>query len=391
MGDARCPSDRGRAPAARGSGRSLDHEPVAHQALRAGHGKRRQQRRARPRPDDAADPVGRARRRVSLGRSGARRAAASPTATRSCGGSTAARSRKVCAPEVTRRPRRATTSSRPAPARGRRARPAAGSTRRGVQQRRAERGTHRVASNSAAGVSMAERGVCRAAPGPRRGSARLRWSIASTARATWLTRRAGDADLPRSRPPRRTGCPRARPGVGRAERDAAMTDACGPSRDTGRVRAHLWTALQAVDRSRDAAVDHRHAGSADTPTASTHADDRRRGAGGGQVGVQAGELVVGELQVGRGGGVDDRLRPGGAGDRDDDVGLREVPGQRHPVDRDAELVGHLRERRRGGVQRAGGAAPRRTGSTAATRARAPRSAPARRPRSASRGRTGSAR
>ena len=78
-------------------------------------------------------------------------------------------------------------------------------------------------------------------------------------------------------------------------------------------------------------------------------------------------------------------------DGDDDVGLREVPGQRHPVDRHAELLGHLGERRRRGVQRAGARTPRRTGSTAARRARGRRSAPARRPRTASPARTGSAR
>ena len=89
-------------------------------------------------------------------------------------------------------------------------------------------------------------------------------------------------------------------------------------------------------------------------------DQRWDGSGGG---VQAGELVGGERQVGGGGGVVDRRRPGGARDRDDDVGLREVPGERHLVHRDAELLGHLRERRAPSRPATRPSAPRRTGST----------------------------
>ena len=50
--------------------------------------------------------------------------------------------------------------------------------------------------------------------------------------------------------------------------------------------------------------------------------------------------------MGGGSGVADGLRARGTRDRDHDVGLREVPGQRHLVHRDVQLVGHLYEGRK---------------------------------------------
>src|SRR3954452_19933659 len=47
--------------------------------------------------------------------------------------------------------------------------------------------------------------------------------------------------------------------------------------------------------------------------------------------LQTGELIGGQDQVRGGSGVGDGRRPGRAGDGDDDVGLREVPGQRDLV------------------------------------------------------------
>src|SRR4051812_28758206 len=67
--------------------------------------------------------------------------------------------------------------------------------------------------------------------------------------------------------------------------------------------------------------------------------------------LQTGELLGGEDEVRGGGRVDDRRRSRGAGDRQHDVGLREVPGQGPPVDRDPQLIGPLRERGRLCVER----------------------------------------
>src|SRR3954451_18604522 len=67
-------------------------------------------------------------------------------------------------------------------------------------------------------------------------------------------------------------------------------------------------------------------------------------------GVQAGQLLGGQPEVRGGGRVEDRRRAGGTGDRQDDGGLRQVPGQRYLVHRDAELVGHGGELVGGGLQ-----------------------------------------
>ena len=164
---------------------------------------------------------------------------------------------------------------------------------------------------------------------------------------------AGDEDVPTLQRPRQAGRPAspAAPAARRARSSCSRGPASGPWPCRPRGRA---------------------AGGASGPVL-------------GSARVETRQLVGGQLDLGCGGGVGDRRGPLGAGDRDDDRRLGELPGERDLLGADAAVAWRSR-RRRGACRRAPWRRTgRRAGSTAGTPGRAPRT---RRSRAGSSGTSG---
>ena len=289
-----------------------------------------------------------------------------PSTTRSASGSVAARSRKVCAPEVD--PEAPATVDVVV-------RRAAGRARADGQAAAAEAGT--TARGRRGDVAVGSRADADAAPlrsrRPNAASAgstfaqRMAAHRQACVRPPRSGRAAGQLDAVRTdlSPASHRGCAASRQVYEGPSGTPSMTAGSRPARVAGAAATDLWKQPVLWMAILELIIVHVRCPRRRRVGNELDDHESRRGS----AGVEPGELIGGEDEVRGGRGVDDRRRPGRTRDRQDDVGLREVPGQRRPGRPRPRARRPPRRRRAPPRPASRPPTPRRTGSTAARPAR----------------------